>query len=211
MDKVYQGAGIIAWKDMDNYVRAGLTYVGDLSPSARAIEVDNESGGSFSAAEVTDRAGSTGETLRMQRTGDTVAVSYWDEPSETWKAAGSTTVGFDVTQVGVYALAAQDGSTHTATFDYVAVDAAEGRDVVPTGTFSLNGPADYKHLVLTDTGLSFVAQRPASPLGLVATAVAGGPDGAATLAQAGTGLPVVVAGDGVSLSAPWARPRPRCV
>ncbi|KZM36273.1 alpha-L-arabinofuranosidase C-terminal domain-containing protein [Oerskovia enterophila] len=205
--KVYQGAGLIAWKDMDNYVRAGLTYVGSLSPSARAIELDNETGGKFTAASFTDRAGSTGETLRMQRTGDTLAVSYWDATAGDWKPAGSTTVTFDVTQVGLYALAAQDGSTHAATFDYVAVDAAEGQDVVPTGTFSLDGPADHKHLVLTDTGLSFVAQRPASPLGLVATAVAGGPDGAATLAQAGTGLPVVVASDGrITLGAADAAP-----
>ncbi len=31
--KVYQGAGLIAWQDMDNYVRSGLTFVGSLSPS----------------------------------------------------------------------------------------------------------------------------------------------------------------------------------
>jgi len=85
--KVYQGAGLIAWKDMDNYVRAGLTYVGSLSPSARAIELDNETGGKFTAASFTDRAGSTGETLRMQRTGDTLAVSYWDATAGDWKPA----------------------------------------------------------------------------------------------------------------------------
>ncbi len=38
--KVYQGAGLIAWKDMDNYVRSGLTFVGGLSPSGVAIEND---------------------------------------------------------------------------------------------------------------------------------------------------------------------------
>ena len=34
--KVYQGAGLIAWQDMDNYVRSGLTFVGSLSPSGTA-------------------------------------------------------------------------------------------------------------------------------------------------------------------------------
>src|SRR5687768_14950430 len=43
--KVYQGAGLIAWQDMDNYVRSGLTFVGGLSPSGTAIETDVESGG----------------------------------------------------------------------------------------------------------------------------------------------------------------------
>src|SRR5688500_17104776 len=88
--KVYQGAGLIAWKDMDNYVRSGLTFVGALSPSGVAIENDVESGAAFSAVQFTDRPGSTGETIRLQRTGNTIATSYYDATTSAWVAAGST-------------------------------------------------------------------------------------------------------------------------
>ena len=73
--KVYQGAGLIAWQDMDNYVRAGLTYVGALSPSAIAVETDVEAGGTFSAVGFADRPASSAERLRLQRTGDTITTS----------------------------------------------------------------------------------------------------------------------------------------
>ncbi|MDP3889744.1 Ig-like domain-containing protein, partial [Nocardioides sp.] len=74
--KVYQGAGLIAWQDMDNYVRSGLTYVGTLSPSGIAIENDVETGAVFTAASFTDRPGSAAETLRLRRVGDTITTSY---------------------------------------------------------------------------------------------------------------------------------------
>ncbi|KFD42888.1 hypothetical protein IU11_16740 [Cellulosimicrobium sp. MM] len=158
---VYQGAGLVAWQDMDNYVRSGLTFVGDLSPSGRAIENDVETGGVFSAAAFTDRPGSTGETLRMQRTGDTIATSFWDGTA--WQPAGSVTVDFPTTHVGLYALAAQSGAAHTAAFDYVAVQAAEGADQVPDGTFTLAGPGDARYLVATTTASPSTTSAPRRP------------------------------------------------
>jgi len=197
VSSVYQGAGLIAWKDMDNYVRSGLTYVGSLSPSGRAIENDVESGGVFTAASFTDRPGSTGETLRLQRTGDTIATSYWDGTA--WRAAGSVTVDFDVTQVGVYALASQAGVAHTARFDWVTVQAAEGADQVPDGAFTLSGPGDARHLVSTDDGLALDDERPATTLALEATAVDGAPAGTSPVTLAAGDLPVVLSGSRLAL------------
>ena len=77
--KVYQGAGLIAWQDMDNYVRSGLTFVGGLSPSGIAVETDVESGATFSAVSFADRPASSAERLRLARVGDTITTSYWDE------------------------------------------------------------------------------------------------------------------------------------
>jgi len=188
---VYQGAGLIAWQDMDNYVRSGLTFVGDLSPSGRAIENDVETGGVFSAAAFTDRPGSTGETLRMQRTGDTVTTSYWDGTA--WQPAGSVTVDFPTTQVGLYALAAQDGAAHTAVFDYVALETAEGADQVPDGAFTLVGPGEARYLVAADDGLALDDERPATTVALDATAVDGA-EGTSPVTLAVGGRPVVVSG-----------------
>ncbi|MBM7818811.1 alpha-L-arabinofuranosidase [Cellulosimicrobium cellulans] len=186
---VYQGAGLVAWQDMDNYVRSGLTFVGSLSPSGRAIENDVESGGVFTAAAFTDRPGSTGETLRMQRTGDTIATSYWDGTA--WQPAGSVTVDFPTTQVGLYALAAQNGTSHTAAFDYVALQAAEGADQVPDGAFTLAGPGEARYLVGTDDGLALDDERPATTVALDATAVDGA-EGTSPVTLAVGDRPVVV-------------------
>ncbi|WP_251153433.1 alpha-L-arabinofuranosidase C-terminal domain-containing protein [Cellulosimicrobium sp. Marseille-Q4280] len=192
VDRVYQGAGLIAWQDMDNYVRSGLTFVGDLSPSGRAIENDVESGGVFAADSFTDRPGSTGETLRMQRAGDTITTSYWDGTA--WQPTGSVDVDFPTTQVGLYALAAQDGTSHTAVFDYVALTAAEGEDQVPDGAFTLAGPGDARYLVATDDGLALDDERPATTVALEATAVDGAP-GTSPVTLAVGDRPVVVTGD----------------
>ncbi len=191
VSSVYQGAGLIAWQDMDNYVRSGLTFVGDLSPSGRAIENDVESGGVFSANAFTDRPGSTGETLRLQRTGDTIATSYWDGAA--WQAAGSVTVDFPTTQVGLYALASQAGVGHTAAFDYVAVQAAEGTDQVPDGAFTVSGPGAARYLVATDDGLALDDERPAATVALDATAVDGA-EGTSPVTLAVGDRPVVVPG-----------------
>ncbi|MGN6238757.1 MAG: alpha-L-arabinofuranosidase C-terminal domain-containing protein [Cellulosimicrobium cellulans] len=188
---VYQGAGLVAWQDMDNYVRSGLTFVGSLSPSGRAIENDVESGGVFTAAAFTDRPGSTGETLRMQRTGDTIATSYWDGTA--WQPAGSVTVDFPTTQVGLYALAAQNGTSHTAAFDYVALQAAEGADRVPDGAFTLAGPGEARYLVATDDGLALDDERPATTVALDATAVDGA-EGTSPVTLAVGDRPVAVTG-----------------
>lgn len=98
--KVYQGAGLIAWQDMDNYVRSGLTFVGSLSPSGTAIETDVESAATFSAVSFADRPASSAERLRLARVGDTLTSSFWD--GSAWVTAGTTQVSFDTTQVGVY-------------------------------------------------------------------------------------------------------------
>ncbi|WP_353707730.1 alpha-L-arabinofuranosidase C-terminal domain-containing protein [Cellulosimicrobium sp. ES-005] len=188
---VYQGAGLVAWQDMDNYVRSGLTFVGDLSPSGRAIENDVETGGVFTAAAFTDRPGSTGETLRMQRTGDTIATSFWDGAA--WQPAGSVTVDFPTTHVGLYALAAQNGTSHAAAFDYVALQAAEGADQVPDGAFTLAGPGDARYLVATDDGLALDDERPATTVALAATGV-DGPDGTSPVTLTAGDRPVVVTG-----------------
>ncbi|MBT0994194.1 Ig-like domain repeat protein [Cellulomonas sp. DKR-3] len=196
VSKVYQGAGLIAWSDMDNYVRAGLTFVGSLSPSGRAIETDVESGGAFSAVDFEDRVGSEEETLRLQRTGDTLTTSYWDGTD--WVVAATTTLSFDITAVGLYALAAQDGTTHQAVFDSFGVTASEGADQVPSGPFTLHADGGPRYLVSDDGALALTDARPTNVLGLVATE---GDAGALTLRTRDGDLPVVVDGDHLAVGA----------
>jgi alpha-L-arabinofuranosidase/regulation of enolase protein 1 (concanavalin A-like superfamily) len=164
--KVYQGAGLIAWKDIDNYVRSGLTFVGGLSPSGVAIENDVETGASFSAVKFTDRPGSNGETIRMQRVGDVISTSVYDAGTATWLPAGSTTVSFDTTQVGLYALAAQDGTVLPAAFDSFTLEHAQGVDLTPTGTFVLQATGALPFLVADGTALRLTADQPVASLRL---------------------------------------------
>jgi len=192
--KVYQGAGLIAFDDLDNYVRSGLTYVGSLAPSGIAIENDIETGASFTAASFGDRPGSQAETLRLQRTGDVVTTSYWDAATGTWVQTGSVTVSFDITHLGLYALAAQDGTTFPAVFDDFAYDAADGKDVVPTGTFTLLGGDGDQYLQTEDGRLGLTSTRPTNTLAFTATEVS---EGAVTLAS---GEVPVVLGTGGTLA-----------
>lgn len=191
----FQGAGIIAWKDMDNYTRSGLAHVGFASGGPVIIETGVESGATFSSS-FTGRPGSTSEYLRVKRTGDTITTSYWS--GGVWVAAQSYTVGWDTTQVGLFALAAQNGTSHTATFDWFALAASAGQEVVPEGAFTVHA-STARHLTSGDAGLSLVAERPSSTTALV---VAG--EG---FAEEGTGRPVVVSDGGrLALGAPGAAP-----
>lgn len=184
----FQGAGLIAWQDMDNYVRAGLTHVSFAEGGPVVIENGVETAGSYGST-TTARPGSTGETLRLQRTGDTITTSYWADGA--WQQAAEAIVTFPTTQVGLYALAAGAAPSHDAAFDYVALLTAEGRDVVPDGTFTLRGEAEAPYLTADEGVLGLAAQRPGTSVSLTATA---GPDGALTLAAGDR--PVVVDGDG---------------
>ena len=197
--KVYQGAGLIAWQDMDNYVRAGLTYVGTLSPSGVAIETDREVGAAFGAVGFADRPGSSGETLRLTRTGDTITTSYQEGGS--WVTAATTTVPFDTTQVGLYSLAAQDGTTTPAAFESFEVTHAQGADLVPAGSFTLQADGDAPYLVRDGERLALTADQPTSSLRLQATAAG---EGAVTLVT-GAG-PVVVSGGAVTVGDAGAQP-----
>jgi len=191
VSKVYQGAGLIAWKDMDNYVRAGLTYVGSLSPSGIAIENDVETQAGFRAVKFADRPASTGETLRLQRTGTTITTSYWDAGTSAWVPAGSVDVTFDATQVGLYALGAIDGTRLDAAFDTFSIQHAAGADLTPTGLFALQAAGDLPYLVADGSALSLTANQPTASLPLTATDLG---DGSLTLST--DGRPLVVT-DGV--------------
>jgi alpha-L-arabinofuranosidase/regulation of enolase protein 1 (concanavalin A-like superfamily) len=202
--KVYQGAGLIAWKDMDNYVRSGLTFVGALSPSGIAIENDVESGAAFSAVGFTDRPGSSAETIRLQRTGDTITTSYYDATTSAWVAAGSTTVSFATTQVGLYALAAQDGTVLPAAFDSFTIEHAAGADIVPSGSFVLQAADDAPpYLVADGTALRLSPDQPTASLRLHAEDL-----GEGVLAIHTDDRPVVVADGALSLGAPDAAATP---
>ncbi|MBI9113919.1 carbohydrate binding domain-containing protein [Sanguibacter sp. YZGR15] len=98
-----------------------------------------------------------------------------------------------MTQIGLYALAATDGTGHTATFDYVAVQAAEGADVVPDAPFLLRATGDAPHVVLADDGsLGLAATRPARSVVLEASAAEGG----AVLTDTASGRVLAVEADG---------------
>ena len=137
---MFQGAGLIAWQDIDNYVRAGLTFVGELSPSGVAIETDVESDGDVRRGRLRGPPGSTAETLRLKRAGDTVTTAPGTAPPA-WVDVSTVDVTFEIERVGLYALAAQDGTTYPAVFDDVRSWPRRGDDVVPTGPFTLRAPA----------------------------------------------------------------------
>lgn len=199
--KVYQGAGLIAWRDMDNYVRSGLTFVGSLSPSGTAIETDVESAATFSAVSFADRPASSAERLRLARAGDTLTSSYWD--GSAWVTAGTAQVSFDTTQVGVYALAAQDGTVLPAAFDSFTIEHEAGADVTPSGPFVLQADGDAPFVVAEEGALRLTADQPPASLRLRATDSG---DGAVTLAtDAG---PVVVVDGAFAVGAPGATPTP---
>lgn len=178
--KVYQGAGLIAWQDMDNYLRSGLTFVGNLSPSGVAIETDLESGATFSAVGFADRPGSSAERLRLQRVGDTLTSSFWDGAA--WVTAATTDVSFDTTQVGLYALAAQDGTVLPAAFDSFTVEHGAGADVSPSGPFVLQADGEEPYVVLDGAALRLSADQPTASLRMRATDAGEAGEGALALA-----------------------------
>jgi LPXTG-motif cell wall-anchored protein len=136
----YQSAGLLAWQDTDNYVRAGLAHVG--SAGGTVIENAREAKAAFTST-FTARAGSTAETLKLSRAGNLFTTSYWN--GSAWVQAAKVTVDLDVQKVGIYAFSAVDGTSLSADFDYLAVVPPESRAVVPTDPFTV------------DTGATFLA------------------------------------------------------
>ncbi|WP_336213760.1 alpha-L-arabinofuranosidase C-terminal domain-containing protein [Nonomuraea sp. LPB2021202275-12-8] len=160
----FQSAGILAWQDWDNYVRAGLAHVG--SAGGPVIETDTEVGAAFNAS-FAGRPGSTGEIVKLARTGDEFVSSYWDGAA--WVQASKVTADLDVRQVGLFALSAQNGTAVTADFDYFAVKAAEGRPVVPEGRFTLRAAGERPYLSADRTGAVRVsAKAPMTSLAVTA-------------------------------------------
>ena len=108
---------------------------------ASPIETDVETGASFSAVSFADRPASSAERLRLQRVGDTHHLELLDRD-----ATGCTPPRppsrFDTTQVGLYALAAQDGTVLPAAFDSFTIEHAPGADVIPEGPFVLQADGD---------------------------------------------------------------------
>ncbi|MHA7157633.1 alpha-L-arabinofuranosidase C-terminal domain-containing protein [Glutamicibacter endophyticus] len=164
----FQGAGLLAWKDFDNYVRAGLAHVNSAAGGPVVIESAAETDGVFGSS-FTPRPGSTTEWLRLDRTGNELTVFYGDSEGQ-WAEAAKFTVSWDVTQVGLYALAAQDGTGHTASFDRFWLREAGAKDVVPEGPFTLDGPGKQRYLV-TDKHqrLSLSETRPTETLRFTAS------------------------------------------
>ncbi|RVX43515.1 alpha-L-arabinofuranosidase [Nonomuraea polychroma] len=174
----YQSAGLLAWQDWDNYVRAGLAHVGFAG--GPVIETATEVGAAFTSS-FAARAGSTGEIIKLARTGDEFTSSYWD--GSAWVQASKTTARIDVKQLGLFALSAQNGTSMRADFDYIAVKAAEGRAVVPSGAFTLRAAA-LPYLSADKSGAVRATARPPMA-GLAVTATASG-DGV-TLKDEATG------------------------
>ncbi|MCO1338832.1 hypothetical protein BJH93_08005 [Kocuria polaris] len=168
----FQGAGLLAWKDIDNYVRAGLSHVSSAAGGPVVIESGFEESASYDST-FTARPGSTTEWLRLDRTGDEIVVSYGDENGD-WAEAARFTTGWDVTQVGLYAFAAQNGASHEAAFDTFWLDTSAPADIVPDGRFTLEGPAAARHLAADGDGnLALTSERPRPPLRLTAAELEG--------------------------------------
>ena len=108
--------------------------IGDTMNGIGAWAIQPESGASFTSVAFADRPASAAERIRLARVGDTITSSYWTGAD--WVVAGTTTVSFDTTQVGLYALAAQDGTLLPAAFDSFTIEHAPGADVAPQGAFA---------------------------------------------------------------------------
>jgi alpha-L-arabinofuranosidase len=163
----YQSAGLLAWQDWDNYVRAGLAHVG--SAGGPVIETATEVGAAFTSA-FAARPGSTAEIVKLTRTGAEFTSSYWDGTA--WVQAARMTADLKVGQVGLFGLSAQNGTSMRADFDYFAIKAAEGAAVVPEGPFTLRAAA-APYLSANRSGVVRASAR-APMTGLVLTAEPGG-------------------------------------
>lgn len=187
----YQSAGIFAWQDWDNYVRAGLAHVG--SAGGNVIETDTEVKAAFTAA-FAARPGSTAEILKLTRTGNEFTTSYWD--GSAWVQASKVTAALDVKQVGLFALSAQNGTPIAADFDYFAVKAAQGKPVVPSGAFTLRAAGSAPYLSVSKDGAIAASDLPPMT-GLAVTAEDKG-DGTLALKDIG-GKGYLQAGDDSAL------------
>ncbi|MET8862392.1 carbohydrate binding domain-containing protein [Nonomuraea sp. NPDC004580] len=163
----YQSAGLLAWQDWDNYVRAGLAHVG--FEGGPVIETATEVGAAFTAA-FSARPGSTAEVLKLARTGDEFVSSYWDGAA--WVEASRMTARLAVGQVGLFGLSAQNGTSMRVDFDYFAIKAAPGRAVVPEGTFTLRA-AERPYLTAERSG----AVRASASAGMTSLAFTAEPSG----------------------------------
>ncbi|GAA2038738.1 hypothetical protein GCM10009819_24560 [Agromyces tropicus] len=167
----FQGAGLIAMAGFDDYVRAGLTNVSFAPGGPTVIENGVEENAVYRST-FTARPDSTHEYLRVQRTGDEIVTSYWT--GFEWAEAARATVGFDVTRIGLYALAAGSAPSHEAVFDYVAIVEPEGADLVPEGAFTLSRDGDASDLAEGDDGvIRFATERPFAQLAFTAEELAG--------------------------------------
>ena len=142
----------------------------------------------------------------MQRTGDVIVTSYWT--GHEWAEAARATVGFDAARIGLYALAAGSAPSHEATFDYFALVAPEGADIVPEGTFTFEGSGDTRYLTAgADGALRLDGTRPLEQLALTATEVDGDAGGEASavrpvvIRDSASDRPLVVDGDRLTLGA----------
>lgn len=168
----FQGAGLLAWSDFDNYVRAGLAHVSSAPGGPVVIESAVESEGTYSAS-YTPRPESKTEWLRLDRKGKELTVYYGDSEGQ-WAEAASFTVQWNATQVGLYALAAQNSTSHTAVFDSFWLNESGPTDLVPEGKFTLTGQGDHGYLVADKKQrLSLEETRPASALRFSAAAASG--------------------------------------
>ena len=114
------------------------------SPSGIAIETDVETGACLQRGVLRRPArppAPSGSACSASATRSPPATG----PAARLGAAGSTTVSFDTTQVGLYALAAQDGTVLPAAFDSFTIEHAPGADVVPAGP--VRAPGDRRRAV----------------------------------------------------------------
>ncbi|MFG1942476.1 alpha-L-arabinofuranosidase C-terminal domain-containing protein [Nonomuraea sp. NPDC048826] len=183
----FQSAGILAWQDWDNYVRAGLAHVG--SAGGQVIETDTEVGAAFTAS-FAARPGSSAEVVKLTRTGDQFVSSTWDGSS--WVEASRVTADIDVRQVGLFALAAQNGMSMAADFDYVAVKTAPGQPVTPEGLFTLRHVGEDPYLTAERGVVRAAGKPPMTSLALTAEADS-------RLKDAASGKYLELAGDRVRL------------
>lgn len=141
IQKNHQQAGLMIWSDEDNYVRFG--HVWDTNGSTgKTLETAYEKNRVYrKAANMKPHPGYDTSYLKISKAGNTYTSFYWDGAA--WRqAADPVTVELGgKAKIGLYGIAALDGSSIPAKFEYFASYAEASAQEVAAAITSVPSPA----------------------------------------------------------------------
>ncbi|WP_446686131.1 sugar-binding domain-containing protein [Paenibacillus aurantiacus] len=141
IQKNHQQAGLLVWNNEDNYIRLG--HVWDTNGSTgKTLETAYEKNGIYrKAANMKPHPGYDTSYLKISKTGNTYTSYFWNGTA--WRqAADPVTVDLGGhLKVGLYAIAALDGTSIPAKFDYFAVETSLSAASVAAAITTITNPA----------------------------------------------------------------------
>ncbi|MBB3108198.1 regulation of enolase protein 1 (concanavalin A-like superfamily) [Paenibacillus phyllosphaerae] len=121
INKNHQQAGLFIWANEDNYVRFGHVW-DTVGSTGKSLETAYEKSGKYGkAANMQPHPGYDTAYLKLNKVGNTFTSYYWNGTA--WVQAADplqVELGSEL-KVGLYAIAATDGTSIPAKFDYFAV------------------------------------------------------------------------------------------